>query len=150
MDTHTDADAVRTIEPQHISASIPNKLSPRMLVVDDHVLMQCTLRQWFEAQGFDVDVASNGRAAVDKCTATRYDVITMDIEMPVMNGVEATTAIRALYPDVPIIVLTGYLGLANEAARCGASAVVSKPVAPSELEVVVRRLMLMRSQDGPS
>lgn len=113
----------------------------RILVVDDEENIRFALKRWFEVCGFEVDLAEDGLSAVQKCAVNNYDIITMDLEMPRMNGAEAITEIKIYHPDVPIIVFTGYCDNSDEAAQCGAAKVLSKPLSLRKLEEEVRRLL---------
>jgi CheY-like chemotaxis protein len=81
-----------------------------------------------------VDIAENGQIAVDKFKKSEYDVILMDIQMPVMNGIEATQAIRE-FSKIPIIALTANASR-QEAERCigaGCDDYLAKPFKPQDL-----------------
>lgn len=82
----------------------------RVLVVDDHGVLRDGLGRVIEAQPDMelVGVASNGAEAVDRCRALRPDVVLMDIEMPVLDGIDATRAIRGELSDVTVLVLTSF------------------------------------------
>jgi two-component system sensor histidine kinase/response regulator len=85
-----------------------------------------------EKRGVVVDVANNGRDAIDCVEANRYDIIFMDISMPVMDGVEATKQLREIYDKnvLPIIALTAHSGQdkAGEYLSCGMNSVMNKPI----------------------
>ena len=116
-------------------------MKPRILVVDDEENIRFALNRWFEMSGFDVDTAEDGVVAVEKCRATQYDVITMDLVMPRMNGTAAIAAIRETDPDIPILVLSGYPDRGNTSPGLGATKIVAKPMLLSELEQEVRALL---------
>ncbi|WP_415846525.1 response regulator [Vibrio aerogenes] len=81
-----------------------------ILVVDDNK-MQRTLVQLFVQQlGYQILHADNGKTALDIFRHNQVDLVIMDIQMPVMNGFEATTEIKALSPDTPVIALSGESG----------------------------------------
>ncbi len=86
-----------------------NKTSAiRVLIVDDHILIREGLRSVLDNQP-NIEIvgeASNGEEAVDKAGELNPDVILMDITMPVMNGLQATTIIKEKYPDINILILT--------------------------------------------
>lgn len=117
---------------------------PRILIVDDEENIRYALRRWFEVCGFEVDLAEDGLAAVQKCAINDYAVITMDLEMPRMNGSEAIPEIKLYHPDVPIIVFTGYSDSSEDAALSGATTILSKPLSLRKLEEEVRRLIAAR------
>lgn len=114
---------------------------PRILIVDDEENVRKALMRWFEAGGYSVAVAKDGAEAVELCQAGDFDVITMDLEMPRMNGREAIAAIRSTRPNVPILILTGFLGDPDGMHNYGASKVLYKPISLRELESEVRNLV---------
>jgi len=79
----------------------------KVLVVEDIPLNQLLMKTLLDDFGFERDIAENGRIAVEKMQANTYDIILMDLQMPEMNGFEATEYIRhTLNSDIPIIALT--------------------------------------------
>jgi CheY-like chemotaxis protein len=78
-----------------------------ILLVEDHPINQKMAAALLKKLGFSVDVASNGVEAVDMHHAKSYVGIIMDIQMPIMDGFEATTQIRSSNETIPIIALTG-------------------------------------------
>ena len=114
---------------------------PKILVVDDEENIRFALNRWFEMSGFDVDTAEDGVVAVEKCRAKQYDIITMDLVMPKMDGTTAIGAIRKLDPDVPILVLSGFPDRAGDSRCTGATKILAKPMLLSELEQEVRALL---------
>src|SRR4029450_12118952 len=85
-------------------------MSIRVVIADDHNVVRKGIRDLLSDED-DIAVvgeARNGQEAVDLATALHPDVVVMDIAMPEMTGVEATRQIRALAPDVRVLVLTAY------------------------------------------
>ena len=78
----------------------------RILVVDDEQLLVKGIKFNLENEGWEVDACYDGAAAVERATALRYDLIILDLMMPVMDGLEACMHIRQKDPTVPIIMLT--------------------------------------------
>ena len=107
----------------------------RVLIVDDNVVNQMVLSGLLKPYGLDIDTASNGQEALTKASVARYDVIFMDVQMPVMNGYDATQKIRAFeagaaLPRTPIVGATAH-AYTKEVSRCrevGMDHVVSKPL----------------------
>lgn len=114
---------------------------PRILIVDDETGIRSALGRWFCIRGFQVDEAADGAEAVQKCRQGVYDVVTMDLEMPRMNGLEAIEAIGTLRPGMPVIILTGFLQDIEIRPDCHAARVLTKPIRLQELEKHVRDVL---------
>lgn len=114
---------------------------PRMLIVDDEASIREALVRWFVLNGFEVESASDGRLAVDICRERDFDVVTMDLEMPRMNGIEAIQEIRKLGKTTPIIVLTGFPRDTERALEHGATKVLMKPLPLRALEKEIRDVL---------
>jgi DNA-binding NarL/FixJ family response regulator len=106
-----------------------------VLVVDDTPAIRKLVCDIFASEE-DIEVsgqAENGREAIEKAQLLRPDLIVMDLYMPLMNGFEATRALKRLMPAVPVIIFSAHLDafMEKEAQRAGAAAIVSKsdPVA---------------------
>ena len=104
---------------------------PSILIVDDHSAVRRALRTAFEHQaGFTVcGEAGNGLDAIAKAKLFAPDLIVLDLHMPQMDGLQAARALKALMPDVPLMMLTCYHSTAaeQEALASGVTAVFSKP-----------------------
>lgn len=86
----------------------PNPPLIRILTVDDHPLMRFGIESVIRDQAdmLVIAEAANGREACDRCLALRPDITLMDIHMPLMNGIDATVAIRAAWPTARIVTLS--------------------------------------------
>ena len=103
----------------------------KILVVEDIALNQLLMKTLLEDFGFAMDVAGNGRIAVDMLRDTRYDIILMDLQMPEMNGFEATEYIRTqLKLTTPIIALTADVTTVDveKCKAVGMNDYISKPI----------------------
>ena len=105
-----EAAAPAYTEPgQHIDAALKERFAGRrILLAEDEPMNQLVSRLNLEQVGLVVDVAADGRIAIDMATHSHYDLILMDLQMPNMNGIDATKAIRLLpgYTTTPIVAVT--------------------------------------------
>ena len=118
----------------------------RVLIAEDNKVNQIVVGKLLERQGCVVDAVGDGRAAIDALRRTAYHVVFMDVQMPEMDGLAATAAIRALPDaacrDVWIVALTAN-AFAEDYQRClaaGMNDFLAKPVRPGDLEACLARL----------
>ena len=117
----------------------------RILVAEDHPVNQQVAAGLLRRRGHEVDVVGDGRAAVDALASRAYDVVLMDVHMPVLDGIDAARAIRRLPGDrgrVPIVALSAS-AMADEVASCVAAGMndhLPKPLDPVRLAAVLARL----------
>ena len=103
----------------------------KILVVEDIALNQLLMKTLLEDFGFEMEVAGNGRIALEKLRTNHYDIVLMDLQMPVMNGFEATEYIRnELHLNVPIIALTADVTTVDveKCKAVGMNDYISKPI----------------------
>lgn len=127
----------------------------KVLVVDDEALSCAVLREIIEERFVQVGVvaeAGNGKMAVEKALQIRPDVVIMDIEMPLMNGMEAAKRILEELPDCAVVFLTAYAEFeyARQAMRIGAAEFLLKPVDEEELVMVLQKLLSMEAHHAKS
>ncbi|AWN43292.1 GAF domain-containing hybrid sensor histidine kinase/response regulator [Methylobacterium durans] len=133
----------------------PSGRRARVLLVEDLELNQEIARRFLEMAGHHVDVASDGAEAIQAVQSAAYDVVLMDVQMPVLDGIAATEAIRRLNSparDVPIIALTANV-LSQEVNRCrqaGMNGHVGKPFRAAELVAAVDRWSKNAAGEAPS
>jgi len=110
-------------------------MSGRVLVVDDDPAMVATLCDILEIKGWAPERAYSGEEALLKARDRVPDVVVMDIKMGGMNGVETLRALRSLYPNLAVVLMTAYSAseLVEEAKTSGAIDVLAKPVDPARL-----------------
>jgi DNA-binding NarL/FixJ family response regulator len=142
-----DTLAGSTEEPRssylRVSAA-PGRKRVHILIVDDQPAMRKTLRKLFEREvGWEVcGEAQNGREAIKSALQLKPDLITLDLSMPVMNGMDAARELRRVLPSVPLVMVTLYNTphLEEEAQRVGVDAVIEKS-APGALIACLSRLL---------
>lgn len=108
-----------------------------VLLVEDNPINQEVTCHILESIGFKTSIADNGQKALDMVSAMEYDLIIMDVQMPVMDGLKATRAIREM-PDrreVPILAMTAnaFEGDREPSLRAGMNHHLAKPVEPEQL-----------------
>ena len=120
-------------------------MSRRILVVDDHADNRRILRDLLTANGFEILEALTGEEAVVQAEAHAPDLILMDIQLPGIDGYEATRRIKAVpaLAAIPLIVVTSYAlsGDDAKAFAAGADGYVSKPFSPRALLARVREFL---------
>jgi len=129
----------------------PASRSAHILLVEDNAINQRVALAMLERNGHRVDVAADGRAALDKLARTDYDLVLMDCQMPEMDGFEATRHIRANDPAVlnakiPIVAMTAN-AMAGDRERCLAAGMddyISKPVHDGDLRRVIDGMLTDR------
>jgi two-component system chemotaxis response regulator CheY len=102
----------------------------KVLIVDDAAFMRATIKAILERNGFEVaGEAENGALGVKKYLELRPDIVTMDITMPEMTGIEALQKIRSFDPDAKVVMITsmGQESLVKEAVVSGARSFLVKP-----------------------
>jgi len=121
---------------------------PRVLVVDDSTLLRGILREELVAEGFDVHVAEDGAAALEKAADLRPDVILLDIGLPGMNGYEVCKRVKsdAATSDISVVMITALNELKDKLAgfEAGADDYLTKPFFTKELLARVRTNLRMR------
>ncbi len=119
-------------------------MMPTVLIVDDALFMRVAVGNMFKEWGFEVvGEASNGREAVELYKELQPDLVTMDITMPVMSGLDAVKEIIPQYPDANIIMVTalGQQRIIVEAIEEGAKDFITKPFEPNQLKMVVDNIL---------
>ncbi|MEM7374847.1 MAG: response regulator [Bacteroidota bacterium] len=140
-----------TLSPQKQKAAIlPTLPSPRkrlkILVVEDHSINQLVITSILDRLGYSADLAANGLEAISQVEMIQYDLILMDVQMPEMDGLEATKAIRQLQIDrklkQPIIIALTAGALVEERDRClqaGMDDFLAKPVQVETLATTINQ-----------
>lgn len=145
MDFGKCAEEEMTQSP-HEDRSSQHLAGVKILLVEDvyinSVMAKTMLKNWKA----EVDLAENGQIAIEMCLQKTYDVILMDLQMPVMDGITATTKIREFDPQIPIIALTASSSYEtqNDIKACGMDDFIAKPFNPYVLfETIKKRVARM-------
>ena len=120
-------------------------MTSRILVVEDQEDLRAILRFTLEGAGYEVIEAVDGGEGVAKALAERPDLILMDIQMPVLDGYDATRRIKALagMAATPIVAVSSFAMKGDEetARASGCDAYVTKPYSPKQLLVLVQKIL---------
>jgi PAS domain S-box-containing protein len=130
--------------PDEVYPSCPTR-PPIILLAEDNEANVQTLQNYLGAKGYDLVIAKNGQEAIEMAESIQPDLILMDIQMPVMDGLEAIQKLRnnPQFKDIPIIALTA-LAMSGDDDRClavGANAYVTKPVRLKQLVGTIQNLL---------
>ncbi|HSE40884.1 MAG TPA: ATP-binding protein [Acidobacteriota bacterium] len=133
------------------SKVVVEKGGRRILVVDDNLINQRLIRDILEKRGFYVKVAAEGREALQMYSENKFDAILMDIQMPVMDGIDATTRIRAaekqLNTHVLIVGMTAYAteNCREKCLQAGMDRFITKPF---QIETFLEMLEISQTKEG--
>jgi DNA-binding response OmpR family regulator len=116
----------------------------RILLVDDDETILAPFQQILQGEGYQVDIASNGREALEKAGETEYQMVISDIKLPDVQGIEIARKIREQYNDTRLIIITGFPDLADsiETIDLGIDEILIKPIDVYELLRVVKESLL--------
>jgi PAS domain S-box-containing protein len=114
----------------------------RILVVEDNQMNQLLMKHTFQNWNLNFDLAENGQQAVDKLNRDKFDLVLLDIQMPVMDGYATAKTIRnELKSNIPIIAMTAH-AMAGEREKClsqGMNDYISKPIQEKELQNLLKK-----------
>jgi len=114
-----------------------------VLVIDDEPIICHSVRRILSKQSCAVEEAFDVDVALRKMKLNRYDLVILDLKMPKMSGMDVLRSIRDQYPDIPVIMVTGYASIetAIEATKIGAINFIPKPFTPAELTKVTEEVL---------
>jgi len=128
--------------------------SLRVLIAEDNLVNQRLVTRMLEKRGHFVVVAGNGREALEALEKESFDLVLMDLQMPVMDGFEATSAIRKKEGDrgvrIPVVALTAH-AMKGDREKClagGMDAYLTKPIRPQELDELLGDYLSRRAESA--
>ena len=117
----------------------PHKLmKKKILVIEDKRETAFVLREYFEDNGFDSEVALSGKEAIEKFAQTSFDIVLTDFKLPDIDGATVIAKFRQRQPDLKVIFLTAhYLSLKNANTQ-----VIAKPCRPKKILEAINKMLL--------
>ena len=118
----------------------------KLLIVDDELSVRDSLAKWFTEEGYDVATAESANEALTRAAEQTFDVALVDIKMRGTDGIELQRRLHEIYPDMLVIIMTGYASVetAIAALKNGAYDYVNKPLDPDEIAHLVAKAMSHR------
>lgn len=113
----------------------------KILVVDDEENIRILYRDEMTEEGYKVELAEDGHAALEKIESFRPDLVTLDVKMPGIDGLEVLRRIRAGHPVLPVILLTAFGEFRQDFTTWASDAYIVKSHDTTELKETVRRLL---------
>lgn len=142
METMENSEGELRTKMTNINEQLSSLYPMAILVAEDNLVNQKVIERSLLKLGYKVDVATNGLEALEAMKEKNYDIIFMDVQMPEMDGIEATSRIRDLYGDTTAIIALTANTLAEEQERClaiGMNDFLSKPFQLQQLQDIITR-----------
>ena len=111
----------------------------KVLIAEDNLMNQHLMNKYMSKLGWEFVIVENGLLATEDCRSENFDAILMDIDMPVLDGIEATRYIRVFNKQIPIVAITAYADdqMRTECAEAGMNAFLAKPCSREEIKDVI-------------
>jgi DNA-binding NtrC family response regulator len=115
----------------------------KILVIDDEDIVRTSCNRTLSPGGFEVKLAINGQEGLRMLTNENFDLVLTDLKMPDMDGIEVLRQIKQDWPDVEVIIITGYqtVDTAVKAIKLGAFDYIEKPFTPDALITAVSKAL---------
>jgi len=122
----------------------------KILVIDDEPVILNSCRKVLEEDGFDVDLVPSADEALKTMKKEVFDLLLVDVKMPKHDGIYLMQKVKEKWPDVPIIVMSGYPtpDTITDGAKMGADAFIAKPFTPDELLETIRQVIQKEEGNG--
>lgn len=120
----------------------------KILIVDDDPIVLDSCKRVFEAEGFEVSVVPSTDKALTAMENNAFDILLIDVKMPERDGMYLIRAVKKQWPEVPIVVMSGYPTPETiaEVLQLGAEEFIAKPFTPDELLEIVRQVLQKRGK----
>ncbi len=124
----------------------------RILIIDDEEVVRSSCQKILEEKNHLIDTAGTGEEGLDMMARENYDLVVTDLKMPGMSGMEVLQKIRDEYPDVTVIIFTGYATVetTRQALKMGAFDYIPKPFTPDDFRTVIGNALAERQKEDDS
>ncbi|ETW97142.1 MAG: hypothetical protein ETSY1_23800 [Candidatus Entotheonella factor] len=114
---------------------------PKLLLVDDEFTVCKTLAEILNEHGYDCTIETNGLQVLSRLQSELFDGVLLDLMMPAISGLDLLQRIKEPFPDLPVIIITGYgsIETAVESMQAGASDFVTKPIDMAVLDIRIKK-----------
>lgn len=111
----------------------------KVLIAEDNLMNQHLMSKYMSKLGWEFVMVENGLQATEACRSDDFNAILMDIDMPVLDGIEATRYIRVFNKEIPIVAITAYADdqMRTECAEAGMNAFLAKPCSREDIKAVI-------------
>jgi signal transduction histidine kinase/CheY-like chemotaxis protein len=138
----------------HVAAA--NRSSARLLLVEDNLVNQKVVLAMLRKKGYNIEIANDGREALEKLEAAvpPYDLVLMDVQMPVLDGLETTRVMRRdpRWTNLPVVAMTAH-AMTGDREKCleaGMNGYISKPVQPAHLILTLEQHLMAATAGRPN
>ncbi|PIP12376.1 MAG: Fis family transcriptional regulator [bacterium (Candidatus Stahlbacteria) CG08_land_8_20_14_0_20_40_26] len=119
------------------------KEKPRILVVDDELIIRQSLSDWLAESGYEVEAVEDGFKAIGEVKKKKWDLLLVDLKMQGMDGIDVMREAKRISKELPVVIITGYptVDSAVQAMKEGAYDYIVKPFNPEEIDLVIRNII---------
>jgi DNA-binding response OmpR family regulator len=123
---------------------------PHVLLVEDELNVARGLEMVMREEGYEVDLANTGHAALDKFKAAAFDLLVADLRLPDMDGMEIVQEVREKRPGTNVVIITGYPSVSSavQAVKMGVSDYLRKPFTEDEFKVAVKSALEKKEKES--
>lgn len=123
----------------------------KVLIAEDNLMNQHLMSKYMSRLGWEFVIVENGLLATEACRSDDFDAILMDIDMPVLDGIEATRYIRVFNKEIPVVAITAYADdqMRTECAEAGMNAFLAKPCSREDIKAVLTECVEISSYKTP-
>jgi CheY-like chemotaxis protein len=123
----------------------------KVLIAEDNLMNQHLMSKYMSRLGWEFVIVENGLLATEACRSDDFDAILMDIDMPVLDGIEATRYIRVFNKGIPIVAITAYADdqMRTECAEAGMNAFLAKPCSREDIKAIILECVEISSYKIP-